>query len=117
MAEYTARWRSGIGQKKRLLNNAKQRAIKGGLPFSITEADIDIPEFCPVLGFKLTTGKGSVDPSSTSIDKIDPKRGYVPGNVQVMSYMANRMKSNATPTELLMFADWVYKTYGGGSDH
>jgi hypothetical protein len=29
------------------------------------------------------------------------------------SNKANTMKNDATPQELLAFADWIYKTFGG----
>lgn len=39
-----------------------------------------------------------------SIDKIIPNLGYVPGNVKVISFMANHMKSHATKEQLLSFS-------------
>jgi len=44
---------------------------------------------------------------SPSIDKVDPKLGYVPGNIQVISMLANCMKRDATREQLHMFADWI----------
>lgn len=35
-----------------------------------------------------------------SLDRINPDRGYVPGNVQVISFRANTLKNNATREEL-----------------
>lgn len=45
--------------------------------------------------------------ASPSVDRINPHLGYVPGNVQVISYKANSMKRNCTMEELLMFAETV----------
>jgi hypothetical protein len=88
------------------------------LECTISEEDIVIPDTCPILGIPLITGTGKgAKPGSISVDRKDSARGYTPDNIQVISQKANIMKSDATPTELLMFADWVYKTYGGGSDH
>jgi hypothetical protein len=42
-----------------LLIAARHRAKQEGLPFTITEADIIIPERCPVLGIKLERGAGA----------------------------------------------------------
>lgn len=92
---------------KKLISGAKLRSQKLGLPFDIEESDIVIPEFCPVFGFKLEVSSGRPSDNSPSIDKIIPELGYTKGNVRVISYLANRMKSNATPEQLITFAEWV----------
>ena len=108
------KWREGKGRKKYMLYNAKHRAKKNGVTVSITEDDFDIPEFCPVLGIPLTLPQqGTQSPSSASLDRIDPNLGYEPGNIQVISDLANRMKQNASPEQLLAFSEWVQTTYGG----
>jgi hypothetical protein len=106
-------WRtSSRGRKSQMLASAKQRARDKGIEFSIGIDDFDIPEFCPILGTPLVMNVDSPGPDSASLDRIDVAFGYVPGNVQVISYRANRMKNDATPEELLEFADWVRKTFG-----
>lgn len=70
-----------------------------------------MPTHCPVLGIKLeysTTGRPT--DASPSIDRIIPERGYVPGNVIVVSMRANRLKSNATMNELEQIARF-YRRY------
>lgn len=93
----------------------KYRAKKRGLDFNIEENDIQIPTQCPVLNIPLTTiktgGPGGKS-NSPSIDRIDNSKGYIKGNIQIMSHKANMMKSSATPEELLKFAYWVILTYG-----
>jgi hypothetical protein len=101
-----------MGRKKHMLSVIKARCNRKGIDFTLTEDDFELPEFCPVLGTKLVMGTRAVAADSMTIDRIDATKGYMPGNVQVMSYLANCMKSNATPEQLLSFADWVYKTYG-----
>jgi hypothetical protein len=95
-----------------MLRRARRRAKEEGAPFSLTAEDIHIPEYCPILGIKLQRAKGRVKDNSPSLDKIIPTKGYIPGNVQVISSKANVMKNNATPRELRLFAVWVRRTYG-----
>jgi len=44
---------------------------------------------------------------------VDIFKGYTKDNIMVMSQLANAMKANATPEQLLLFSDWVIKTYRG----
>lgn len=67
------------------------------------------PTKCPVFGKAFVARGAGFSNWSPSIDKIDPKRGYVRGNIQVISMLANCMKRNATPKELRTFAEWVLK--------
>ena len=64
------------------------------------------PTRCPVLGIRLrkTPNKGKPAASSASIDRIDSRKGYVPGNVRVLSHRANMLKTNAQPLETLRLA-------------
>jgi hypothetical protein len=96
-----------------LLNRAKLRARAGGYPCTITIDDINIPDICPALGIRLEIGKGKIVPASPTLDKIIPERGYVPQNVQVISWKANTMKSNASRGELIAFARWILSTPDG----
>ena len=83
-----------------LFNIAKQRSCKKGMEFSITVEDLYMPEFCPLLGVKLDSYSDSVD-MHPSIDRIDSSKGYVKGNVWIISHRANRIKSDATCEELI----------------
>lgn len=94
---------------------AKSRARKYGIPFSISIDDIKIPERCPVLGIEFgpNAGRGpGAHWNSISLDKKDSTLGYIPGNVQVMSLTANRLKGNSSKAHLLAFATWILKEYG-----
>jgi hypothetical protein len=87
-----------------MLKGAKYRSKIENLPFNLEESDIIIPEYCPILGIKLKQAEGYVSDDSPSLDKKIPKLGYVKGNVAIISYLANKMKQNATPEQLEMFA-------------
>lgn len=101
--------RKNLYPSKKMWMNAKKRSRELNLAFSITEQDIVIPKRCPVLGFILKFGTRKSHYASPSLDRIIPSKGYVKGNVQVISQKANTMKQNATPKELRMFAKWVLK--------
>jgi len=89
-----------------MLVRTRQRARRRGVPFELTIQDISIPETCPVLGIPLFTGSVLTDNSPT-LDRIVPARGYVPGNVAVMSCRANRIKNDGTAEEHRRIAAWL----------
>jgi hypothetical protein len=91
-----------------LLCLAKQRAKNQGVPFSITAKDIRIGKRCPVLGtlYKRGKDKKQCDQSPT-LDRINPKLGYVVGNVVVISSLANRIKSTADARQIGRVAVWL----------
>ena len=94
-----------------LFRKAKERALIDDLPFTITVEDIIVPEYCPILNIKLVVNEKYPKKDSPNLDKIIPELGYVVGNIQVISRLANTMKQNATPEELLLFAEWINKTF------
>lgn len=100
-----------VNPKTRLIALAKSRARKKGLEFDISENDIQLPEFCPVLGVKLQVSTSGLSHNSYSLDRIDPTLGYIKGNIQVMSHLANSMKHSANEEQLLAFAKWIVDTY------
>jgi len=68
------------------------------------------PKKCPVFGERLVVGTKKHHDMSPSVDKIIPEKGYVRGNIQIISYLANRMKNNASPRQLKQFSKWVMNT-------
>lgn len=99
--------------QKRLLWGAKKRAKEYNLPFNLEESDIVIPTHCPYLGIALTvsSSRGTSRQNILSLDKIVPELGYTKGNVEVISHLANTMKSNATEEQLIAFATEILKRY------
>lgn len=92
-----------------LLTDAKKRAKQSGVPFDIVIDDLlPIPEICPVFAIRLEYGtKGKYSPNSPSIDRVNPTKGYIKGNVWIISKRANTIKSDATPLELRQVADAI----------
>ncbi len=91
-----------------MVNAARKRAKDLGLEFSISADDIEVPAECPVLGIpiEIAVGGGPSD-GSPSLDRIDSTRGYVRGNVAVISFLANRIKSNGTAEQHEKIAAWM----------
>jgi hypothetical protein len=85
-----------------MLRTARGNAKRRGLEFTITLADIDIPTICPVLEIPIRFD-GERD-NMPSLDRINSSLGYVKGNVIVISWRANWLKSNATSEELKLLA-------------
>ena len=100
---------------------ARKRASAQDVPFAITHEDILIPEVCPVLGIKLEhataetqsrKGMGGFHDASPTLDKIIPELGYVPGNIAVISWRANRLKCDGTLEEMEALVEWMRKQKG-----
>ena len=77
---------------------------------------IEYPKVCPVFGVELDWGmrgkNGSHKSNSPSLDRIDSTKGYIPGNVMMMSVLANTMKNNATPEQLVKFSKYMLSEHG-----
>lgn len=84
-----------MSTEKRLLYSVRNRAKKNNVECTITEEDIVVPEICPILLIKMyrVPGQRQHGPSP-SLDRIDNSKGYVLGNVRVISYRANTLKNN-----------------------
>lgn len=89
--------------KLQMLCRARQRAEKYGLDFNLEKDDIEIPEFCPLLEIPIYPGKKGDYHNSPSLDRIDNSKGYIKGNIRVISMLANSMKNAATKEQLFKF--------------
>lgn len=85
--------------RQRLWYGAKSRAAERGREFSLKVSDIEIPARCPVFGVPFFDERGTVI-NSPSIDRVDNSRGYVPGNIRVISRRANTLKGDANLEEM-----------------
>jgi hypothetical protein len=89
-----------------MLKSARKRAAKKGRDFTVTTRDLPpIPKTCPVFGIPLFFTTGRVTGNTPSIDRINNRLGYIPGNVRVISFRANTLKSYTTDEELMMLGD------------
>lgn len=107
-----------IGSLENKRKQALYRSRRRGGEFNITIDDLlnqlDKQNWqCAITGDTMTaiSGQGNV-PSNISIDKIDPKKGYVVGNVQLVCHYANVMKQNCTQEQLYSFCQKVLSRAG-----
>lgn len=81
---------------------------------TITVADLVWPSHCPVLGIALDYPERSGQRKDQraradwpSLDRWDNSKGYVPGNVFVISLRANTLKGALSREEVLQIAKYV----------
>lgn len=90
-----------------LLRGARGRATRCNIPFDLDISDVIVPTHCPILGIELIVSKAKRNENSPSLDKIDNSKGYVKGNVQVVSWRANRLKGDGSRDEHKKIAKWM----------
>jgi hypothetical protein len=95
--------------RSHMLRGARLRSQQKNLDFDLTLEDIIIPDFCPVLGIALKSNERTSNENSPSLDRIIPDKGYVKGNVIVVSHRANMIKHNATPEEIIAVGEYYKK--------
>lgn len=94
---------------KTIYNRLKASAAKRNIPFDLTLVDLNnlsYPITCPILGIPLSFNRGEAKDNSYSIDRIDSTKGYVIGNIEVISLRANKLKSDATIQEIQLLAEY-----------
>ena len=98
-----------------MLAQAKRRARQYQREFNLDFEYIKslAVSHCPVLGTRLlweySHGMGTGD-HSPSLDRIDNTKGYIKGNVAIISHKANAMKKNFLITELRACLDYMANT-------
>ncbi len=91
--------------KTAILARAKLRAKKHNFEFNITIKDIVIPNECPILKIPFQIGTKGNYLFTPSLDRIDNTKGYIKGNVKIISMLANSMKNTADKELLLRFCN------------
>ncbi len=115
MAAVSRKWRQNNPTRcwvSTALSHAKQRAKERSIAYSLTHSYVlsILPTHCPVFGTAfIFRGNVVLNDLSPSIDRIDPKKGYVEGNVAIISIKANRIKSAYSSADLLKVARWLKK--------
>lgn len=70
-----------------------------GIAFDLCVEDLPLPETCPISGRELLFVKGK-HPDGPSIDRIIPAKGYVRGNVRIISNYANTLRRDCLDPEM-----------------
>lgn len=101
-----------------MLNDARKRSAKrgyGDLNITTNYLLSIASDNCPVLEIPLRWeyghGKGVSD-RSPSLDRIDNSKGYVVGNVAIISIRANTLKRDASLSEIKALASYMEKAQG-----
>lgn len=103
----------GSTVSKLWLIKAKHRAKRQGYKTDLTIEDFsELPTHCKFLGTELNYLTRCPDQNMPTIDRIDSTKGYMKGNVQIISKLANQMKSAASKEELLNFCRGVLERQG-----
>lgn len=103
-----------------MIRNSKFMSKRRNLEFNLIYTDFELPKYCPLLGIELTYRQQSNGQhfSHASLDRIDNNKGYIKGNVIVISRLANAMKNSANFEQLDTFSKNIlklintYKTQG-----
>lgn len=77
----------------------KQNVKSSKWDWDINFTDIQWNLTCPILGMELDYFTEQRAENSPSFDRIDCTKGYVKGNVQIISWRANRLKNDGTAEE------------------
>lgn len=106
LAEFNAKQAARMKSERRInpiphmLARVRTRAKAKGIVFNLEAEDIVVPRKCPVLNKPLSVGEGKAHDWSPEIDRIVPSKGYIKGNIIVVSRRANRIKTDATPEDI-----------------
>lgn len=82
-----------------LLEKFENKKKNSTREFTIKFSDIVIPKVCPYLGIPIDYYAPTKAENSPTFDRIDNTKGYVPGNVVICSWRANRLKNDGTAEE------------------
>lgn len=90
---------------RHMWRKARARAKRSGMDFDISPEDVVIPERCPILDIPIAINRGKKWANgSPSLDRIDNSKGYIKGNVAVISMQANNIKANLNVEDVELLA-------------
>jgi len=91
-----------------LLNKSKSRVKINNIEWNLKLEDIpEIPKKCPLLNIELKLDNKKTSYNSPSLDRIDNSKGYIKGNIQIISHRANTLKRDSTFEEIEMIYNYI----------
>lgn len=92
-----------------MTDKARRKAKVENLPFNIDINDVlaTFGDKCPVLGITYNLTAPVLEDASPTLDKFYAHKGYVKGNVTVLSRLANMIKSKASTEQVEAVAKWM----------
>jgi len=88
-----------------LIRHIRSSAKRRNLEFNLDYTDIILPKYCPLLEVQLDyLNKDLNNPYKPSVDRIDNSKGYIKGNIIIISRLANAMKNEADFNQLKTFS-------------
>lgn len=93
--------------KAMYFSRKKQNCRWNKIPFNLTYEDIEWNEVCPVFGTEIDWLATKMNENSPSMDRMDSSLGYIPGNVCIISWRANRIKNDGNRQEHLQIARYI----------
>ena len=94
---------------------SKRRAKLKNLAFNLSSDYLEkiFPKtcICPILGYKMKVANINLGKLSPTLDRINPRLGYVKGNVEFVTNIANLMMTSANGRDIKKFVKWATKRY------
>jgi len=90
------------------LTQAKYRARKRDIEFSVSVSDLKVPDICPIMGIPIIQSEGRRTDNSSSVDRVDNNKGYTPDNTRIISWLANGRKGDLTIEQIDRLHDYVH---------
>ena len=99
-------------QYRGIVAKCKKNEIEFGFTdYNHFRSVVNMPEHCPILGVKLFYGVGRNN-EKAEIDRIDITKGYIPGNVAIISAKANQLKQDNTTETLSSLLRYIENNKG-----
>lgn len=108
------RRRSPAHRWQRVLSNIRVRCKEKNVECDIDRAYLEElleaqGDVCALTGWPLWKSEGSFEANSLTVDRLDPTRGYVRGNVRLVTFQANAARGPWDDAQLLKFCRAVLR--------